>query len=393
MGAHKMIKKILMGITILLLLVVVGFFAFAPSMVDRQLNPVVRHSAYPVSNAAQVLHDSLIVGDWHADTMLWNRDIAHEHDYSHIDLPRLRRGNVGLQMFTMVTKSPSGLNYSANSADAPDDITRLAIVQRWPARTWSSLKERALHQANKLHRFAEKNPDQLFIIQSKADLVEWQQRRKNQPKLVGGLIGTEGSHALDGELESVKTLYDAGFRMMSLQHFFDNKLGGSLHGTSNAGLTQFGRDVVNRIIELDIILDVSHSSEQTVADVLAMTDRPLVVSHTGFKGHCDSERNIPDALMQRIAANGGVIGIGYWADVVCGEDPKAVVSAMKYGMELIGEDHISLGSDFDGTVETIFDTAELAALTHEMLEQGFSEIQIRKIMGGNMLRILNAQLP
>ncbi len=388
-----MIKKILIGITTLLLLAVVVFFVFAPGMLDRQLNPVVRHSAYPGSTAAQALHDTLIVGDWHADTMLWNRDIGDKHDYSHVDLPRLQQGNVGLQMFTTVTKSPSGLNYDENSADEPDDITKLALVQRWPVNTWSSLTARALYQSEKLHQFADDNADSLFIIKSKNDLVKWQQLRSRQPKLIGGLIGTEGSHALDGKLENVQTLFDAGFRMMSLQHFFDNKLGGSLHGTSGKGLSEFGRQVVKKMIELDIILDVSHSSEQTVADVLAMTDRPLVVSHTGFKGHCDSARNIRDELMRQIAANGGLIAVGYWSDVVCGNTPAAIADAIKYGIDLVGADHVALGSDFDGTVTTVFDTSELAALTHELLTQGTSEDDIRKVMGGNMLRLLEAQLP
>ena len=211
--------------------------------------------------------------------------------------------------------------------------------------------------------------------------------------MVGGLIGTEGSHALDGELKNVQTLYDAGLRMMSLQHFFDNKLGGSLHGQSQQGLSEFGRDVVREIERLNIVLDVSHSSEQVVADVLAMTNRPIVVSHTGFKGHCDSARNIDDSLMQQIADQGGLIAVGYWDGAVCGDTPKDVVAAMRYGLELVGEDHISLGSDFDGSITAAFDTSELVALTDEMLKAQFSETQIRKIMGGNMLKLLQQQLP
>ncbi len=386
-------KKAIAIIVTTILLALALFFIFAPRIVDDQQNPVTEHSPYPVSEQAQALHNTLIIGDWHADTLLWNRDISKQHDYSHVDLPRLRQGNVGLQMFTTVTKSPSGLNYSHNDNDAPDDITKLALGQRWPVNTWSSLSARALHQADKLHRFERQNPTELFIIKSQADLKQWQQKREQNPRLIGGLIGTEGSHALDGKLENVQQLFDAGFRMMSLQHFFDNKLGGSLHGTKKSGLTNFGRNVIKKIIELDIILDVSHSSEAVVADVLSMTDRPLVVSHTGFKGHCTNDRNISDALMQKIAANGGLIAVGYWHGAVCGNQPKHVVDAMKYGLDLVGEDHLSLGSDFDGSVTVGFDSSELAALTHEMLAQGFSENQIRKIMGGNMLAFLKQYLP
>ncbi len=387
-----MLKKVIVVAVLLSVLLASLFFAYGPAKVDASLNPVVEHAPYIVSERANALHDTLLVGDWHADSLLWNRDLNKRHDYSHVDIPRLQAGNVGLQMFTTVTKSPSGLNYDKNSADAPDDITKLALAQRWPTSTWSSLTARALHQAEKLHRFAERNND-LMIIKSKRDLASFIDQRNTRPKLVGGLLGTEGSHALDGELSNVKTLFDAGFRMMSLQHFFDNKLGGSLHGVSQSGLTSFGRDVVKQIGELSIILDVSHSAEAVVADVLAMVDTPLVVSHTGFKGHCDTARNIADSLMQKIAKNGGLIAVGYWDGAVCGSHPKDVVAAMKYGLELVGEDHISLGSDFDGSVTTSFDSSELVALTDEMLKANFSDTQIRKIMGGNMLRILQQQLP
>ena len=388
-----MLKKIVFALLVVIILIVVIFLIFAPAVMDKRMNPVTEHEPYKVSEQAKTLHQTLVIGDWHADTLLWNRNIAKKHDYSHVDIPRLQAGNVSLQMFTTVTKSPSGLNYDQNSAAAADDITKLAIAQRWPLRTWTSLTERALYQAQKLHRFEKDNSDDLMIIKSKADLATLLARRANNPGLVGGLIGTEGSHALDGNIENVQTLFDAGFRMMSLQHFFDNKLGASLHGVSQTGITQFGRDVVAKIDDLSIILDVSHSSEQVVDDVLSFYPKPLVVSHTGFKGHCDTARNIADDLMKRIAAKGGLIAVGYWDGAVCGDRPQDVVAAMKYGLSLVGEDHISLGSDFDGTVTTAFDTSELVALTDEMLKAGFNETQIRKVMGGNMQRFLANYLP
>lgn len=386
-------KKLLLSVFLVVIVGVVLFLAIAPSRVDKSLNPVIEHNTYIVSKKALDLHRSLTIGDWHADTLLWSRNIANRYDYGHVDIPRLQDGNVSLQMFTTVTKSPSGLNYDENSADAPDDITKLAIAQRWPIATWTSLTERALYQAKRLHLFEKENPDDLMIIRSQAELAEFLTRKQSIPNLVGGLIGTEGSHALDGKLENVKTLYDAGFRMMSLQHFFDNKLGASLHGQSQGGLTDFGRAAVAEINKRDIVLDVSHSSEKVVEEVLGLSSKPLVISHTGFKGHCDTARNISDELMQRIAAKGGLIAVGYWDGAVCGTHPKKVVEAIQYGAKLVGVDHLSLGSDFDGSVTTAFDTSELAALTHAMLEAGFSEPDIRKIMGGNMLKFLERHLP
>jgi len=388
-----MIKKVIITLVLLLGLALLGLFTLAPKMTDKSLNRLTPHGPFKVSNAAKQLHANLTIGDWHSDSLLWDRDLGKLHDYGHVDIPRLQAGNVSLQMFTTVTKSPSGLNYDLNSADAPDDITKLALIQRWPVATWKSLTARALHQAEKLHIVERENPNDLMIIKSQSDLASFTDKRTSNTTLVGGLIGTEGSHALDGKLENVQTLFDAGFRMMSLQHFFDNKLGASLHGVSQTGLTDFGREVVRKIDSLSIILDVSHSSEAVVAEVLNLYKKPVVVSHTGFKGHCDTARNIADALMQQIAANGGLIAVGYWDGAVCGDSPKDVVAAMKFGLELVGEDHMSLGSDYDGSITTGFDTSELVALTDEMLNAGFSETQITKIMGGNMLKFLQENLP
>jgi microsomal dipeptidase-like Zn-dependent dipeptidase len=388
-----MIKKTLIILMLVVALALIGLFSLAPKMTDRSLNGVTPHKPFMVSDAAKELHASLTIADWHSDSLLWSRDLGESYDYGHMDIPRLQAGNVSLQMFTTVTKSPSGQNYDQNSADARDNITTMAIIQRWPIATWNSLTARALHQAERLHGFEAQSPNDLMIIKSKSDLVDFTAKRLSNTTLVGGLIGTEGSHALDGELANVQTLFDAGFRMMSLQHFFDNKLGASLHGLSQTGLTDFGRQVINKIDSLDIILDVSHSSEAVVAEVLSLYKKPVVVSHTGFKGHCDTARNISDNLMQQIAANGGLIAVGYWAGAICGDTPKDVVSAMQYGLELVGEDHLSLGSDYDGSITAGFDASELVALTNEMLNSGFTETQIRKIMGANMFKFLSQNLP
>lgn len=388
-----LLKKIGIVLIWMLVFAVIGLFIFGPAKLDRFMNPVVKHQAYPVSPAAKNLHKSLVVGDWHADSLLWNRDLAKKNSHGHVDIPRLQAGNVGLQMFTTVTKSPSGLNYQRNEAEAWDDITSLALLQLWPTNSWRSLKARAMHQANKLYTLIGQNADDIMLLESKQDILDWQQARLANPDLIGALLGTEGSHALEGDLNNVQVMFDFGFRMMSLQHFFDNQLGGSLHGTSQAGLADFGKQVVEKIQDLSIILDVSHSSEQLVEDVLAMRPWPLVVSHTGFKGHCDTPRNISDALMQKIAAAGGLIAVGFWNGAICGEHPKQIAAAIGYGIELVGEDHVALGSDFDGTVTTAIDASELAAITHYLLEAGVSESQIRKVMGGNMLSFLRRNLP
>jgi microsomal dipeptidase-like Zn-dependent dipeptidase len=128
-------------------------------------------------------------------------------------------------------------------------------------------------------------------------------------------------------------------------------------------------------------------------DVLDMTDMPVIVSHTGLHGHCPVKRNFTYDLMQDIAASGGVLGMGYWAEVACGDiTPSGIARMIKAGVEAVGVDHVSLGSDFDGSVETAFDTSELPALTHALIEIGLSEADIRKVMGENLIRVLRARL-
>jgi membrane dipeptidase len=376
-----------------LAVVVVLFFSLAPGLLESSMNTVERQDRAAPSAAAVALHETLLVGDLHTDSTLWHRDLLERADRGHVDIPRLQAGNVALQVFTTVTKSPAGLNYEENTSDSIDNITLLAISQRWPSATWSSLTARALHQAQRLAELEKRAPGEFQLVRSQADLARLLAAREAGSKIVGGILGTEGSHALDGNLEAINTLYDAGFRMMGLQHFFDNRLGGSLHGQSGAGLTPFGEAAVDRMVEKNIIIDVAHSSPAVVSDVLARVQRPLIVSHTGFYGHCQGPRNISDDLMKQIAAGGGLIGVGYWDAAVCATDVDNIVAAVRYGIDLVGEDHVALGSDFDGSVVTPFDTSELVLLTDEMLRRDFTETEIRKVMGGNLASFMATNLP
>ena len=382
-------KKILS----LLLFIVLIFFVVAPSLLEKQFNLISEHTPFIVSEEAQKLHGDLFIGDLHADSTLWDRNLSNQHNYGHVDIPRLQKGNVALQMFTTVSKVPQGLNYDRNETSANDSITALAVIQGWPIKTWNNLTERVIYQAKKIQRIAKKDSDNFMLILSQSDLDKFINKRRSNPNLVGGLIGTEGSHALEGNLDNIQRLYSEGFRMMSLQHFFDNKLGGSLHGTTGQGLTNFGKDAINEMIRLEIIIDVSHSSKNVVKDVLKLTTQPLLISHTGFNGHCSSPRNIDDSLMKEIAARGGLIGIGYWDAAVCGNTPKNIASAIQFGIKLVGAEHVALGSDFDGAVLSGFDTSELIALTHELLEAGIQEPEIRLVMGENLLHFFERNLP
>ena len=372
---------------------VVSFFLFAPQWIDRLSNQIVGDAGRAPSAKALALHQQLIVGDLHADSALWGRDLLADNGWGQVDLPKLIAGGAALQMFTTVTKSPRGQNYERNVTDAPDNITLLGLAQRWPADARDSLLGRALLQGERVRSAVAAHPGFAFI-QSKRDLEALLARRARGENAVGALLGTEGAHALDGELDSIERLYAAGFRMVGLQHFFDNRLGGSLHGESQSGLTDFGKRAVRAMQARGILIDVAHSSEATVHDTLQETGgAALIVSHTGFNGHCPSPRNISDETMAMIAEAGGLIGVGFWADVTCGEGIDAIVSAIRYGIDHFGLDHIALGSDWDGSVTTPIGAAQLPYLTQALLDAEFNEAEIHAVMGGNMARFLATHLP
>lgn len=389
----KWLKRVLTVLALFSVTLTGAFFGLGPQWVDRASNRVVGNPGRPPTQEALALHQQLIVGDLHADSALWGKDLLAPNRHGHVDLPKLLEGGAALQMFTTVTKSPRGQNYDRNASDAPDNISLLGMAQRWPAETQKSLFARAMLQAERVHAAAQQHP-QLTLIRSRSDLQALLAQRLDGNLIVGALLGTEGSHALDGELENIERLYAAGFRMMSLQHFFDNQLGGSLHGESQSGLTSFGREAVAKMQELGIMIDVAHSSEATVRDTLTTTKgAALVVSHTGFQGHCPSPRNISDKTMEMITAAGGLIGVGFWADVTCGEDIDAIAGALRYGIDRFGLEHIALGSDWDGSVTTPITAAQLPHLTQALLDHGFAEEEVQAVMGGNLARFMAEHLP
>ena len=387
-----MIKKIITVVASLLVVVAVLFFWLAPTKVERARNGVISHAPHKISAAASALHQDLFIADLQTDSLLWKRDLLQRSDVGHVDLPRLQSGNVALQIFSAVTKSPSGLNDVENTADS-DDITLLTIVQLWPPETWSSIYERARYQLEKLKDFSEASDGALQLILSKRDLRSLIDDRTRGENTVGAIYLIEGAHPLEGKIENLDRLYEQGLRVIAFTHFFDNELGASLHGVSKAGLTEFGRQVVRRADELKLTIDIAHVSPKSVREILALTDRPVILSHGGVKGVCDTPRNLDDELMRAVAAKGGLLGIGYWASAICDVTPIGIVHAIRYAIDLVDVDHVALGSDFDGTVTTPFDTSELAILTQTMLNQGFTEEEIRKVMGGNAQRFFLESLP
>jgi len=387
----KLLKILAIVFAFLLVVFLIGFFGFAPSYIASSRNQVINKPPYQISEKAKQLHEKLLVADLHADSLMWNYDLNEKQRANQVDVPRLLEGNVALQAFTVVTKSPRGLNIELND-DKTDNIFWLVLAQRQPLENLSSLTKRATYQANKLKEYSEKSNGKLVVIKTKNDLRQFLERRKTE-KIVGGWLGIEGAHALDGKVENVDVLFDAGFRMMSPSHFFDNDIGGSAHGVEKYGLTDKGKEMIRRMEAKGMLVDIAHASPKTLEDVLAIATKPVVVSHTGVRGTCDNQRNLSDEQLRSIAKTGGIVGIGFWDTATCGEDAASIAKAIRYTANLIGANHVALGSDFDGAVRVPFDTSGEALITEALLGENFTEEEIAKIMGGNIVRLLAENLP
>ncbi|MBK9328397.1 MAG: dipeptidase [Sphingobacteriales bacterium] len=377
---------------VLLLASAIFFFFFLGKLVDGNINRCDYPGTGEVSEKAKSLHAKLLIADMHADSFLWDRNFLERNQRGHIDLPRMLEGNAALQIFDAVTQTPRGLNYDRND-DRTDNITLLTIANRRPPRSWFSLKERALHNAELVHKAAANSAGRFSVIKNQKELNAFLEKRIHSLKMAAGMLAVEGLHALEGRLENLEVLHQAGYRMMGLVHFFDNDAGGSSTGMQKGGLTDFGKAAVRKMEELYITVDLAHASEQLIEDVLAYSHKPVVVSHTGLRGTKDSLRNLSDAHLKAVAEKGGLIGIGYWSEAVCDISPAGIAKTIRYAVNRAGVEHIALGSDFDGAVATQFDISSLVLLTDALLKEGFEEEEVAQIMGGNQIRFLQQWLP
>ena len=387
-----MIKKLFAGIAAVLVIVVALFLSYGARFVDARMNVVLHKPPYAVSPAAKALHARLRVADMHDDLLLWPRDPLVKSTVGSTDLPRLVEGNVAIEIFSTVSKTPRGQNYAGNSGET-DNITLLALAERRPIANWTSLLERAKWTSAKAHDAAERSRGRLVLVTTAAELERQLTARETRHDLVIGVLSLEGLQVLEGKLRNLDTLYSLDFRMAGLAHFFDNEVAGSAHGLTKGGLSPLGRDVVRKMEGLGMIVDLAHVAPKAVDDVLAMATRPVVVSHGGVAAVCPGPRNWTDEQLRRLANNGGVIGIGYWAAAICDVSPRGVVKAIRHAVEVAGVDHVGLGSDWDGAISAAFDATGMGLVTEALLAEGFNANEIAKIMGENVIRILGQGLP
>ncbi len=382
-------KKAIKIALFLLAVVVIIFFAFAPQYLDKSMNKVVLKGNFSKNS----YYDSIpFIADLHCDALLWDRNFFKKHDYGHVDLPRMIEGNMAFQVFTIVSKTPRGINIEKND-DHTDQVSLLSFAQLKNPADWFSIKTRALHQCEALHDFAKNSDGKFRVITNKKELQQYKTDRQKSHAFTAGMLGIEGAHCLENDLNNLDEFSKAGVRYIGLTHFFDNEWAGSAHGMKKEGLTEKGKQLIKKMADLYIMIDLAHASQKTISDVLKYHNGPVLVSHTGVKGVCDNNRNLTDEQLIEIGKHNGLVGIGLWETAVCGTDAAATAKSIRYVANKIGVDKVGLGSDFDGAIGTHFDVTGLPIIVTALEKEGFSRPEIEQIMGGNIRDFFLRNLP
>jgi membrane dipeptidase len=382
-------KKFLKILLFILIIAIAGFFLFVPRYLDQTSNKVTLSGA-PIKNE---WYDSIpFIADLHCDELLWDRNLLKKINYGHVDVPRMQQANMAFQVFTIVSKVPAGINIEQND-DKSDQIALLSFAQLRPVSNWFSIKERALNQCRTLHEFANESDGKLRVVTSKTDLQKFISDRAKNKSLTSGMLGLEGAQPLEGDLSNLDEFYKAGVRYIGLAHFYDNEWAGSAHGMRKGGLTEIGKKLIKKMDSLHIMIDLAHSSQQTINDVFALHDGPVLVSHTGIKGVCNNQRNLTDEHLMEISRRNGLVGIGLWETAVCGKDAAATAKSIRYVADKIGVDKVALGSDWDGAIEAHFDVTGLPLLVGALEKENFTRSEVEKILGGNVRDFFLRNLP
>ena len=293
---------------------------------------------------------------------VWLYDLRGETD-GDTDLPRLRRGMVGAQFW---------------SVHVDVDHPRPAMQQ--------------LEQIDIAHRIIEAYPDELEFAGSVSDI-----ERVFGTGKIASLLGIEGGHVIENSLGALRAFYRAGVRYMGLTHFSNTDWADS--GTDSVvvdGLSPFGEEVVREMNRMGMLVDLAHVSPATMSDALNVTEAPIIFSHAAARALADHPRNVPDSILLRLRDNGGVLmQLFYPPYLDVSEEPRATIQDVADHIEHIrnvaGIDHVGIGSDFDGIptyVSGLEDVSTYPTLFVELVRRGWSDDDLRKLAGRNLLRVM-----
>jgi|DewCreStandDraft_5_1066085.scaffolds.fasta_scaffold00544_14 membrane dipeptidase len=310
------------------------------------------------------IHHEAVVVDLHCDTLLDLQAgkralVPSGPPQGHVDLPRLKAGGVDVQVFAVyIAPEMAGRGY-----------------------------QRALELIETFHREVQQNAGEI----GHARTVEEIESLLRQGK-VAAVLSIENGDALEGRLENLDRLYAQGVRILSLTWNHANALADGATQQVHGGLTPLGREVVARMNELGMVLDVSHLSEEAFWEALRIARGPVVATHSNAAVLAPHPRNLTDAQLQAIAACGGVVGVNFYPDFLgSGEATvEKVLDHITYMARVMGVDHVALGSDFDGISKTpagLEDVSKVPAITRGLLRRGYTEEEAKKILGENALRV------
>src|SRR5438094_3861670 len=367
-----------------------------------------------VSPRAKQLHERAIVIDSHDDTtqrLLFEKgfDIGVRHANGNIDIPRMKEGGLDALFFSIWV---------------PSDLTGPPAVKR------------AMDLIDAVREAARTHPNDLVLATTAADI-----RRAAADRKIAALMGMEGGHMIDDDLRLLRMYAALGVRYLTLTHFKNNNWAdSSTDKPKHNGLTPFGKDVVRELNRLGVMVDISHVADKTFYDALEITKAPVIASHSSCRSISNSPRNMTDDMLRAVAKNGGVVMINYevsflseeyrvasdqksgnvvvqldamskkcGGDEACstlesarvnreamekGELPKLgwekIIEHIDHAVKAAGADHVGLGSDFDGATMPfgMEDASKMPRITDALLKKGYSDADIEKILGGNILRVM-----
>jgi membrane dipeptidase len=323
------------------------------------------------------LHRSAYVADAHADSLLWNRDLRLRQSSGHVDFARLREAGVRLQAFTVVTRG-----FPVVGGFRP-----FAALHGWPSAARRSPWARAQFQISRLHAFCADPSARARVVTSRAEL-----EAAEREGLLACVLGIEGGHALEGQVERVEELARQGVCFLGLTHLSANALGGSATpGMRGRGLSALGARVVEALGAAGLAVDVAHASPRLLRALLGQTQARVFCSHTGVRGAARSWRNLPDEALRSIANRGGVVGILFGTVYLGGRELSDVARHLEHALNVAGEEAVCLGSDFDGFVRLprgMRDVSDLPRLTEVLLARGHPWRRVEKLLGQNLRRFL-----
>ena len=365
-----------------------------------------------ISNRARQLHERAIVIDTHDDTtqrLIYDKrfDVAARNGDGSVDIPRMRDGGLDALFFSIWITG---------------DVTGPQAVKQ------------ALQQIDAVREVVRLHPNDLVLATSAADI-----RRAAAQRRIAALMGLEGGHMIDDDLGILRVYAALGVRYMTLTHGLNTTWAdSSTDKASHNGLTAFGKDVVRELNRLGVMVDISHVADKTFFDALEVTRAPVIASHSSVRAISNAPRNMTDDMLRALSKNGGVVMINYNAgflseefraaarpadftarinaiNMKCGVDEACsiletqranhdamragvlptvtwdkIIEHIDHAVRVAGIDHVGLGSDFDGAVMPLGmeDASKLPRITDALLKKGYSDRDVEKILGGNLLRVM-----